>query len=153
MIYKREVIENRTSGKLRDCVQRAGVPRSILGARVVVRVNKAKSGSATSAEAAGGCKPVRVIDMDVGVTEDGNLDGFSLREHFPEQTPSIQFNFLLPAPYCAVEQFPMFPIFHFYIPEIIFVGNDSFPLKFDIIKLIHHQLLMHIFFQLQHLKL
>lgn len=66
MIYKREVIENGTSGKLRDCVQRAGVPRSIFGTRVVVCVNKARSGSATSAEATGGCKPVRVIDMDVG---------------------------------------------------------------------------------------
>lgn len=92
--------------------------------------------------------------MDVGVIEDRNLDGFLLSKDFSEQTPLIQFNFLMHAPYCAVkDSFPTFPIFHFYIPEIIFVGNNSFPLKFYIIKLIHHQLLMHISFQLQHLQL
>ena len=58
--------------------------------------------SATFAEATGGCKPVRVSNVDVGVTEDGNLNGFLLSKHFSEQTPLIQFNFLMHAPYCAV---------------------------------------------------
>lgn len=129
-IYEREMIENGTSGKLRECVQRYGVPSSVFGAEVVLCVNKAQRESVTFTEATRGCKPVRVIDMDVEVTEDGNMDKFSLGKHFSEQIPLIQFTFLMHFPYRAVKQFPIFSIFHFYSLEIISLATILFHLNF-----------------------
>lgn len=71
----------------------------------------------------------------------------SLEKHFSNSLNRISL-----FPYGAVKRLRIFSIFHCCIPEISSIDNNSFPLKFYVIKLSYHQLLIHLFCQLQPLQ-
>lgn len=67
------------------CVCKRWSHEFAFGTGVVLRVNQVQRGLVTFAEATGGCKPVRLRDVEVS-------DEFSLSRCFSEQTPFIRFN-------------------------------------------------------------